>query len=138
MFRLSPETFDGPGHPSFWLFVAVVAAMHIGFWWSLYWWVARFRNPLAVAGGYFLSHTAVAAIVLPFLLSAAGDEAWVMSFYLCCIDLPIVPFVEWMTGLGSRTKVALAYIFIGGGMYAIIGLVIGSVALLYRANPQSK
>jgi hypothetical protein len=54
-----------------WLYLA---AMELGLLVSLYWWVAKFRNPLAIAGGYFLSHTAVAAIVLPFFLAADGDE----------------------------------------------------------------
>jgi hypothetical protein len=30
----------------------------------------------------------------------------------------------------------LAYIWVGGGMYSIVGFVIGSIALLYRAKPK--
>jgi hypothetical protein len=135
MFRLPPN-FPDPQFPEFWLFVAVVGLIHVGLFVTLYWWVARYRNPLVIAGGYFLTHTVVAAIVLPFLFAAAGDQAWVLSFCLCCIDLPSFAFFGWIFDQGSRTKGALAYILVGGGMYSIVGFVIGSIALLYRAKPK--
>ncbi|MBX7075677.1 MAG: hypothetical protein K1X71_21250 [Pirellulales bacterium] len=135
MLRL-PTSVHSPSSPAFWLFASVLVVIHLGFFVSLVWWVVKYRNPLGIAGGYFLSHTAVATIVLPFLFSATGEEAWALSLYLMyCIDLPSL-FLLVMTDLdlNSPTMMAIAYVIVGGGIYALIGLIVGSVAWLLRGQ----
>jgi hypothetical protein len=52
------------------------------------------------------------------------------------LELPNVPVFALMSDMHSETRMAMAYIFLGGATYAIIGFVIGSIALLYRPRPK--
>lgn len=108
-------------------FSAAALTVNVMFFVSLIFWTLRARTPFLTGCGFFLSHTLVGLVCLPFILSVRGEQRWLYSMSLWLIDLPILPLIAYYGEKREVLKLAAGYIVIGGGVYAILGFVVGLI-----------
>jgi predicted permease len=127
-----PDSVENTHSVAFAVYATYVLLLNVGFFVSLIVWTLRTRNALVNAFGFLLSHTIVGAIALPIVLSEYGDKRFYYSMALWLIDFPILIAFGYIFELRSRLHSSCLYLLLGGGVYWIIGFLIGIIASFVR------
>ncbi|MBX7074220.1 MAG: hypothetical protein K1X71_13830 [Pirellulales bacterium] len=114
-----------------WLVIGYAVAFNLWFFMYLGYATITSRGPIANAVRLFLAHTLIGVMTVPFILSAGGELGWVLSFSLLLIDIVIASFFEAIFDLPLAWGVA-AYFLLGGGVYLILGFLLGLIAWAVR------
>lgn len=114
-----------------WLAIAFVVAFNLWFFMYLGYATITSRGPISNAVRFFLAHTLIGVMTVPFIVSAGGELGWVLSLSLLLIDIAIAPLFDAIFDLPLVWGVA-AYFLLGGGVYLILGFLTGLIAWSVR------